>query len=94
MYENSTVKIKNMFQSIKKILHMKNIIHTFAPSLQLTGLLKFVSVAVFFAAYQAFNAVNIGYQISLDCCTSSSVIVSCKTGGDSLSYINNFNFSS
>ena len=56
---------------------------TFAASIPQTFFLTFVGVAIFFAA-------NIGYQIPLGCCTSMSVIVCGRTGGDSLSYFDNF----
>ena len=64
----------------------------FATSLPETVFLTLISVAVFFATCPAVSAENIGYRIPLDCCTSKSVIVSGRTGSDSLLYFTYFIF--
>lgn len=66
--------IKKIFKNIWKLKKCR----IFASFIPRTVFLNYVCVAVFFAA-------NFGYQIPLDCCTSSSVIVRGRTGGDSLS---------
>jgi hypothetical protein len=66
----------------------------FAASIPQTVFLTFVCVAFFIATYSAVNAANIGYQFPVDCCTSKSVIVCGRTGGDSLSYIDTLIFHS
>ena len=72
---------------------MKNKSITFAAFLQGTILLTSGVVAFFYASNPAIIAADIRLSNSDGCCTSQSVIVPCRTEGDSLSYFNYFNFS-